>query len=32
MRDLIARSLYACPSHAVALGAGPTPDDGLRAP
>ncbi|MFJ6568908.1 hypothetical protein ACIQNU_15920 [Streptomyces sp. NPDC091292] len=25
-------TLYACPSHAVALGAGPTPEDQLRAP
>ncbi|MGW3951178.1 hypothetical protein ACWEKM_09595 [Streptomyces sp. NPDC004752] len=25
-------TLYACPSHAVALGAGPTPEDELRAP
>ncbi|MFJ2132954.1 hypothetical protein ACIOMQ_19110 [Streptomyces sp. NPDC087845] len=25
-------TLYACPDHAVKLGAGPTPDDALRAP
>lgn len=25
-------TLYACPSHAVALGAGPTPEDELHAP
>lgn len=25
-------TLYACPDHAVTLGAGPTPDDALRAP
>ncbi|MHC3815883.1 hypothetical protein [Streptomyces sp. NBC_00342] len=25
-------TLYACPDHAVALGAGPTPEDVLRAP
>ncbi len=24
--------LYACPDHAVALGAGPTPEDALHAP
>ncbi|MEU9707447.1 hypothetical protein AB0E21_02340 [Streptomyces sp. NPDC047967] len=25
-------TLYACPDHAVKLGAGPTPEDVLRAP
>jgi hypothetical protein len=25
-------TLYACPEHAVKLGAGPTPEDELRAP
>ncbi|MFE3946052.1 hypothetical protein ACFXPV_29980 [Streptomyces sp. NPDC059118] len=25
-------TLYACPDHAVTLGAGPTPEDVLRAP
>ncbi|RPK81427.1 hypothetical protein EES45_10890 [Streptomyces sp. ADI97-07] len=25
-------TLYACPAHAVALGAGPSPEDELRAP